>query len=461
MRSVRVSFVVALFATASLLVTMPSAEGAAGPHRDARIKATASSQAFRLTRVGGLVYFSALDATHGIEPWRTDGTPGGTRMLANISDGSFSSYPTGFAGPGPLTIFGAQDTDGHHLWRTAGSAASTHKLADVYATQFLTVGNVTYFSGQDAGNDTELWKTNGTPGGNMRIKNINPTASSNPVRLHRVGNQVFFGADDGTHGFELWKTNGTPTGTKLVKDINHAGAALPSGDFWDNSVAVVGNTLFFAADDGTHGFELWKSNGTPAGTKLVKDLRHGSDSGSPTQFAVLGNQLFFAGPDPFGSVLWRSDGTNNGTRVVKRTSSSGTSQPALMTAYQGAIYFVGFGGGSSFGDALFRTTGTADSTKKVIDVHFSAMAVAGSTLFLVGSDGHGSELWRSNGTKPGTHLVKDIRFGPSDSGIGNLTALGSKLIFTADDGKHGNEPWRSDGTKNGTIMLKDVNTTHS
>jgi ELWxxDGT repeat protein len=425
-----------------------------GPHA----AVTAGSGPLLFSHVGSLVYFSANDGTRGIEPWRTDGTPGGTRILTNVSPQEFSSYPTGFAGPG-AAFFGAQDFEGHHLWKTNGTGPGTHILADVYATHLLTVGKVTYFAGETPGtSDTELWKTDGTPAGTKLVKDINPGGSSGPTRLHRVGKLVLFGADDGSHGFELWKTNGTRKGTRLVKDINTGGSALPFGDFWDDSVTTAGTTLFFTADDGKHGFELWKSNGTAAGTKLVRDLTHGSTSGSPDTFAALGNRVFFRGPVPEGTALWVSDGTPVGTHIVKRTSSSGTSQPEWMTAYKGAMYFVGFGGGSDFGTALFRTTGTAATTTKIKDIHAYGMAVAGTVLYLIGVDSaHGAELWRSNGTAAGTHLVKDIRQGPDSSSITGMTALGPRLIFSADDGKHGAEPWRSDGTPGGTILLRDVN----
>lgn len=454
-----------VLAIAALLAGMPSVDAGTPDRRsaDERILATASSSPNNLTRIGGLVFFAATQGSTGTEPWRTDGKPSGTRLLKNISPDEFSSNPTGFEGPGPGFLFGAQDFDGHHLWKSNGTAAGTRKLADVYATQFLRVGDLTFFSGEDQGtSDTELWRTDGTPAGTRMVKNINAGGSSNPVRLHKVGNQVLFGADDGVHGFELWKSNGTAVGTKLVKDVNRSGSALPFGDFWDDSVAAAGSTLFFTATDGTHGFELWKSNGTPQGTKMVKDLRRGADSGLPDTFAVLGNRVFFSGPDPLGTVLWVSNGTNQGTHVVKRTSTSGTSQPDSMTAFKGAIYFIGFGGGSPFGTALFKTTGTAASTREVADVHAAEMVAAGNKLFFEGYDGaRGYELWISDGSREGTRFLRDIRPGSESSSISNLTALGSQLIFTADDGRHGIEPWRSNGTREGTIMLKDVNLTQT
>ena len=135
-----------------------------------------------------------------------------------------------------------------------------------------------------------------------------------------VGGIAYFLANDGTHSRELWKSDGTDAGTSLVKDINPGG-----GDSNIVSMTDVGGTLYFAADDGTHGHELWKSDGTEAGTTMVADINSGSsDSVAPEKFANLGGTVYFGANDgTHGVELWKSDGTEAGTTLVKNISPFG------------------------------------------------------------------------------------------------------------------------------------------
>src|SRR5262249_56380828 len=108
------------------------------------------------------------------------------------------------------------------------------------------------------------------------VLDINTALSSNPSQIVAVGSTTYFTADDGVNGVELWKSDGTAAGTVLVKDINPGSASSnPS------SLTNVNGTLFFTASDGSTGVELWKSDGTAAGTVLVKDIIAGSADASP------------------------------------------------------------------------------------------------------------------------------------------------------------------------------------
>lgn len=255
------------------------------------------------------------------------------------------------------------------------------------------------------------------------VKDIHPTGSSNPAQLTQVGHTIFFAANDGVHGTELWKTDGTAAGTKMVKDIRTGSKSSNP----ENLVNVNGR-LFFTANDGTHGRELWKSNGTAAGTKLVKDLNTAPKDGyggtdtyihEGSAFAI-GNQLYFLvdwcciGT----SGLYVSDGTAAGTRQV-----------------------------SGVGDPIFELPGTAD------------VGTAGGKLYFVTGfytgvvdNPYEYQLWFSDGTTgPGTRRVNGSPGTDWENPISILPTNGQKLYFYADG-----RLWRTNGTKSGTKPLTAV-----
>ncbi|MCR6720165.1 MAG: hypothetical protein NVV59_07625 [Chitinophagaceae bacterium] len=122
----------------------------------------------------------------------------------------------------------------------------------------------------------------------------------------KVNNQVFFGANDGTNGMELWKSDGTASGTVLVKDIFPGSGSSSIG-----YITAVESQVYFVANNGTNGVELWKSDGTTDGTVMVKDIRAGNGSSFPAALAAMGSTLLFSATDGAnGAELWK-DGWNS------------------------------------------------------------------------------------------------------------------------------------------------------
>src|SRR5215203_3283888 len=291
----------------------------------------------------------------------------------------------------------------------------------------------------------ELWKSNGTKPGTRLIKDIDPgplvinavedteTGSSEPDNVLRKRNVIFFSAKTVRYGEELWKSDGTESGTKLVKDINpdsppgarcdQSECGIPKGWSHPDTVTVMGKQVFFAADDGKHGVELWKSDGTESGTKLVKDINIVKGNSNPNDnhavnqsaeveklFAV-GKTLYFRANDgKHGVELWKTDGTNRGTTLVKDIN------PAAPAPTNAACSDRKDCAGSSWAD----------------DLTVVGKSVDGRRLYFNANDGtHGVELWKSDGTERGTTLVKDIN--PSSeseaSDVGDLVALRKRLYF--------------------------------
>ena len=278
--------------------------------------------------------------------------------------------------------------------------------------------------------------------------NATPVSTSVPTGLVDVNGTVFFAQDDGVHGTELWKSDGTPGGTTMVKDILHGPAgSSPTG------LANINGTLYFAANDGTHGSEVWESDGTAAGTVLVADTLPGLSSSSPYGFSAIGPKGYFFARDP-GSTpsysIWTIDGAT--VTKIKTVSDANADTPQNPVVMGGSLYFID--GSNSGRSALWRSDGTATNTGSILGPLGTAsnLTVAGNRLFFLNGK---TQLWTSDGTTAGTVMVAQIGTGADAAhSIGNLTAVGNNLFFTANDGTTGNELWWSDGVTYGQV--KDI-----
>lgn len=130
------------------------------------------------------------------------------------------------------------------------------------------------------------------------------SVGSNIDSMTPVGDRLFFFADDGWHGREVRASDGTEAGTRLVVDLN-PGSAASVGMVWQPPAAVNG-TLFFSAMDGPYAhYKLWASDGTGAGTRLVADINPGGSWTAPGGFTPVGDTLFFIADDGVhGYELW-------------------------------------------------------------------------------------------------------------------------------------------------------------
>ena len=172
-----------------------------------------------------------------------------------------------------------------------------------------------------------------------------------------VNGMLLFRANDGIHGRDLYKSDGTVAGTVLVKDIN------PTGDSSPVNMVAMGTTAYFRADDGTNGFELWKSNGTEVGTVMVKNINPGGDS-YPSELTVLGSTLYFKADDGTNdNELWKSDGTEAGTVMVKDINPTGSANVGALTRHGGLLYFQGYDGVN--GDEMYLSDGTEEGTMRI------------------------------------------------------------------------------------------------
>ena len=298
------------------------------------------------------------------------------------------------------------------------------------------------------------------------VKDIYPGSGLGSVAaLAAMNGTLFFTANNGVKGDELWKSDGTAAGTVMVKDIV-AGSGSASFRY---PMVESNHVLFFGGDNGINGSELWRSDGTAAGTFMVKDIWPGVGNGAPGNFTDVAGTLYFTASDPiYGGQLWKTDGTTAGTvRVNDVSTEYFTIAPAYLTNVNGTLFFAA-GDAASNGAQLWTSDGTAAGTVMVKDVNpaVSAIATSGAPCLFATSMGlyfaartpdAGLELWKSDGTEGGTAIVKDINPGPGDANPGQVTEVNGMMFFTATDGLHGNELWVTDGTPGGTQMVLDIN----
>jgi ELWxxDGT repeat protein len=409
----------------------------------------------------GLLLFGADDGVSGRELWRSDGTAEGTFRVQDLVPGAFSSHVIWMT-PFDGSIVFAAGSFTNLLWRTDGTPEGTERFGptDLHAWQLTPFEGSLFFQGWTPEVANEPWTSDGTTAGTKVVKDVVPGGddgtvygggpqSSDPRYLTVSGGTLFFAARPWFlfPDHWLWKSDGTEAGTVTL--TNTQGPKHPM-DLFDN-----GGVLFFRAVGTGTGFELWKSDGTAAGTVLVKDIRPGVEGSHPGYVsgkrlvALPGGVVLFAADDGVsGDELWRSDGTEAGTVLVRDISpGSSHSTPLWLTVVDGKAYFSADDG--VHGREFWVSDGTEAGTLLVEDLFPGASSSSphrffteGAVLAFTASDGpHGAELWRSDGTVLGTRLFQDIAPGSASSDPRLFQSAGTNFYFAADDGVAGLELW--------------------
>jgi ELWxxDGT repeat protein len=443
----------------------------------------------------GYVYFTAVDystvpngnsPTNNWELWRSDGTAGGTSIVKDIYPGNTGSDPQDFHEiNGTLYFTANSSTTGRELWKTDGTTAGTVMVKDIkagstggfeYASQYYYYyysfnpvwiqGNTFYFvaldyssvpNGNAATNNYELWKSDGTDVGTVKVKDINSNGSigSDPGDFHEINGTLYFTATTNAEGRELWKTDGTNAGTTLVKDIKAGttgGFEYASQYYYYyysfNPVWIQGNTFYFIALDyssvpngnaATNNYELWKSDGTSAGTVKVKDINaNGSIGSDPGDFHEINGTLYFtATTNAEGRELWKTDGTNAGTTLVKDIKAGTTGGFEYASQYYYYYY-------------SFNPVWIQGNTFYFIALDYSSVPNGNAAT-------NNYELWKSDGTSAGTVKVKDINANGSEGSYPqDFKEINGTLYFTATTASSGRELWKTDGTNAGTVLVKEI-----
>jgi len=289
--------------------------------------------------------------------WVSDGTSQGTILIKDVNPSSRNSF-------------------------ISGGISNVRERMTVVNGQLL-------FSASDNFSNREPWISDGTTQGTTQIADINqgnPTlsGSSNPTRFRTVGDTAYFLADSNVVGEELYRYRDGDVA--LVEDINVGSfgsvpRAQVSPDTARVFVALEDERVLFVARDSVNGDELWVSNGSSSGTMRVSQVAEGGDSRTSIESATsIGNRAYFNADDngaSFGNELWVTDGTVNGTRILKDISPGlDSSNPEELIANEQFVFFEA-GGGSSRNRTLFALDQNDN---------FHRFSIGGSNLALFNQD---------------------------------------------------------------------------
>jgi ELWxxDGT repeat protein len=401
------------------------------------INTSGHSHPDNLTPMGDKLYFRAKGGGKGMELWASDGTTAGTKRVKDIRPGSAGSHPGSITAIGGLLYFSADGGNGkgRELWRSDGTNAGTWALADINPgpgdsepRQFGGFNGFAYFSADDGVSGRELWRSDGSVSGTSRVRDIaSGPAGSNPGNFVTFAGKLVFVINSCPTSacFQtLYKSDGTSAGTKPFKDKD---GQVVSGQI--SSLQVIGPRLFFILDE----TEIWRSNG---GSSTLRSL---GAFGPWAGLVGSGGDAYFN----VASELWKSDGTTAGTIEVADLAGEGPLSDLFDV--NGTLFFI------ANHTTLYKSDGTEAGTVEVDPGEVSVgpsteMAAIGSTMYFTGTANDSGnclegdkDLWRSDGTPGGTFEVSPA---PGTCLFRSLTVVDGALFFVADDDVYGIELWR-------------------
>jgi LPXTG-site transpeptidase (sortase) family protein len=456
-----------------------------------------SSKPSNLFAIGSTLFFSAAGDNTGVELWKTvpPYDQNSTSLVADINPGVSSSFPGNLAAggeDGSALFFSAFDpTHGRELWKSVPPyiASSTYLVADINPgsdnsnPQYMTaIGSAVFFSANDGSTGTELWMTQSPFTTAHQVVDLNSGGgSSTPYNLVTIGWTLFFVGDDSS-GREIWKVDPPYNGSSTQK-ATQIHPLNPFGDADPRDLYVLYPRLFFKADDGTGGKELWMSKPPylPSSASRVTDLIDLPTSSDPKNLYAIGDTLFFNADFPFnpptpatntksaykgnapsGRELWKTTPPYQPTYTIQVediNSGAGSSDPAYLTSIGQTLFFSANNGTN--GNELWKSDPPYNTTENdnnvfntgmVFDINPgksssnpSGMTPLGSTLYFAANDGtYGIELWQSLPpyNRHTTTIVADINRGGASSNPHAFTVAGPTLFFVATDSTHGEELWK-------------------
>ncbi|WP_224363616.1 ELWxxDGT repeat protein [Hyalangium versicolor] len=392
------------------------------------------------------LYFSAEDGLHGSELWTSDGTEAGTFMLKDVLPGPEGSRPYSFWSTGKPLYFATTLTPNlPWFWMSDGTTAGTLPALDddaisqsLQLNQGLRVGEQRWILEKaEPSTGLEPYVSDGTKEGTVLLADISPGAvSSRPASFASEGGPIYFVANDARWGHAFWRTDGTPGGTVSIDDS----IGYPRNKYLaPEQLAVLNGSLYFVAwDERDHG-AIWRTDGTVSSTFLVKDLvptLGGSGVFSP--FSRNNGLLFFIGNSVNAEGLlrrnlWRTDGTEAGTFPVTDIRRYSLLSMSNLLEREGLMLLI-VEDFDTRERILWQSDGTVAGTYPVplsvlppgSKLALPSLARLGDELYFSANDGvHGFELWKAPivppaGRAPGVLRCPKNVLGSSEGAAGAL-----------------------------------------
>lgn len=278
-----------------------------------------------ITDVDGVAFFTGRGIFSGVELWKSSGN-----FISKVADintsgnsGSDSSYPSNLVNFKDLLYFTAETQDPDdplealiHLWGSNGESiivGGTRSIGKASGNQIVVAGGFLYYTYYDVNDDEKLRLTNGSTSGIIDVSgSIFNDTYLEPDYLTDVDGTLFLVVETANSGSILSKVSGGSV--VKVKDliIGDSSNGNPSID----DLYAIGNRLYFTAHTPGFGTELWTSDGTGAGTVMVKDINAGDASSNPQRFTALNGNLLFEATTAGTIQYWKTDGTEAGTSVI-------------------------------------------------------------------------------------------------------------------------------------------------